>query len=324
LKPGFSGKCVYQVETTGCLVQHAFPTDFKYDLSIRLSKEPRAWLHGRITDPSISITTTNGSTTIKVEAQPTKVPIYSYGATWSALPPGIQNYWTECLKVKECGFTGNSHSADPMQRYITDTLDQTGDVAIKTLKTFLSAASDQAAAVPSNWSYRTLAPWEMQSADRCFTSGDGVKGLVTTNSTTYSAGPPSFTNGTLNYVVASPHYSSDGSVFKGNYNLVIKSDVARCLYGFSKAPINATISVTSADGTPEIATTVVGEKDGWLYLKANNFEFSAPTVQVKLTQDGFVAPKAPITTKSKTITCLKGKLTKVVSTAICPAGYKKK
>jgi hypothetical protein len=324
LLPGQTGKCVYQVENTGCLIQHAFPAGYKYDLSIKLSQEPNAWLHGRITDPTISITNSNSATIIKVEAQPTKVPVYSYGGQWNSLPNQIKDYWTNCLQVKECGFTGLSHSPDPMQRYITDTLDQTGDVAIKTLKTFLVGASDTSVAVPSDWSYRTLSSWEMQSANHCFTSGDGVKGLVTTNSTTYSAGPPAFKDGTLNYVVASPHFNPDGSVFKGNYNLVIKSDVARCLYGFSKAPINATISVTSADGTPEIATTVVGEKDGWLYLKANNFEFSAPTVQVKLTQEGFVAPKSPITTKSKTTACIKGKLTKVVSTATCPVGYKKK
>lgn len=166
----------------------------------------------------------------------------------------------------------------------------------------------------------------MNGADRCFTSTPGIKGIVTTNSTTYSAGPPALIDGSLNYQVASPHFNPDGTVFKGNYNLVIKSDVARCLYGFSKAPVNATISITSADGTPQLATTVVGEKDGWIYLKASNFEFSAPTVQVKLTQDAPATSTQSTAAKKKSIsiTCVKGKVSKVVTGKSCPTGYIRK
>ena len=82
--------------------------------------------------------------------------------------------------------------------------------------------------------------------------------------------------------------------------------------------------MTSADGVPELATTVVGEKDGWLHLSANNFEFSSPTVVAKLTQDVAPAPTIAKKPASKTITCVNGKLTKKVTTAACPKGYKKK
>jgi hypothetical protein len=51
------------------------------------------------------------------------------------------------------------------------------------------------------------------------------------------------------------HYPlPDGKEFKGMYNLVIKSDVARCIYGFSAAPVKATISIVSSDGTAQVAT----------------------------------------------------------------------
>jgi hypothetical protein len=158
---------------------------------------------------------------------------------------------------------------------------------------------------------------------------------VTTNATQYSAGPPKFdkAEGTLNYQVAAPHYGTDKSEFKGTYDLVIRSDVARCIYGFSKAPINATISITSSDGTPQIATTIIGEKDGWVYLRAKNFGFSAPVITAKFSQEAEVsaptrAPsasaKAPV--KAVTITCIKGKMVKKVTAAKpkCPTGYKKK
>jgi hypothetical protein len=119
------------------------------------------------------------------------------------------------------------------------------------------------------------------------------------------------------------------------YNLIIKSDVARCIYGFTSAPVSATISIVSADGTSQVATTLFGERDGWMYLSANNFTFSAPTLKVKLTQEAAkpVAIPTPIATaspaaavKKTTITCTKGKTTKKVTAVkpICPAGYKKK
>jgi hypothetical protein len=141
----------------------------------------------------------------------------------------------------------------------------------------------------------------------------------------------------LEYKVGAPHYATDKSVFKGSYDLVMRSDVARCVYGFSKAPINATIAITSADGTPQVATTIVGEKNGWVFLQAKNFEFSTPVIKIKLEQDAPAPTPTPtptptpaaevkVATKKITITCIKGKTTKKV-TAVkpkCPTGYKKK
>ena len=62
-----------------------------------------------------------------------------------------------------------------------------------------------------------------------------------------------------------PHFTNTGEVFTGTYDLVKRSAVARCIYGFSSAPVKASISVVSATGSPEVATTVVGEKmDGFI------------------------------------------------------------
>ena len=106
----------------------------------------------------------------------------------------------------------------------------------------------------------------------------------------------------------------------------MRSDVARCIYGFSKAPISASISVVSSEGSADVATTVAAEKDGWIALSANNFQFSAPTIQVKFTQDApvLVAPKS--ISKQITITCIKGKTSKKVTAVkpVCPKGYVKK
>jgi hypothetical protein len=53
-------------------------------------------------------------------------------------------------------------------------------------------------------------------------------------------------------------------------------------------------------------------------MSAYNFTFSNPTVKVKFSQEA--APKTGV----KKITCVKGKVSKVVTTATCPTGYKKK
>ena len=84
-----------------------------------------------------------------------------------------------------------------------------------------------------------------------------------------------------------------------------------------------------------MATEIIGEKNGWLYLSAGGFTYSSPTIKVKLEQDA--PPPAPEPTptpsasakpvaKAVTITCVKGKTSKKV-TAVkpkCPAGFKKK
>jgi hypothetical protein len=147
-----------------------------------------------------------------------------------------------------------------------------------------------------------------------------------TNASQYSAGPPIFdkASGSLEYQVAAPHYTSGGSVFTGTYDLVMRSDVARCLYGFSKAPLNASISVIDNDGVQTAATKLVSEKDGWLRIAAYGFGFSNPKIKVNLSQAGSPTSKK-VALKNTTITCKKGKTVKKVTALkpVCPKGYKK-
>jgi hypothetical protein len=109
----------------------------------------------------------------------------------------------------------------------------------------------------------------------------------------------------------------------------MRSEVARCLYGFSNAPIQASISIIGGENT-SVATTVTGERNGWLSLAAAGFTFSTKTIQVKLSQEQeavIAAPVAPTKVAiKKIITCVKGKVTKKVSAKNpkCPTGYKVK
>jgi hypothetical protein len=157
----------------------------------------------------------------------------------------------------------------------------------------------------------------------------------------YDGTAPKFEDGTLNYRVTGLHHGPDGkSLNLGTYDLLLRSDAARCLYGFSNAPISASVSITSGDGAQNVATTVVTEKDGWLKLQAAGFTFSEKTIRLKLDQaktEAVVTP-TPVATPSPiaaapsapakkiTIQCVKGKSVKKVSAVKpkCPSGYKKR
>jgi hypothetical protein len=141
----------------------------------------------------------------------------------------------------------------------------------------------------------------------------------------------------MNYTVGAPHFDSKGSVFGGYYQLILRADVARCMYGFTNAPISAKVAVASSDGTPRVAVTTLNEKNGWLSLTATGFEFSTPKIAVQLKQEAEKPAVTPTPTpsastapvavvKKLTITCVKGKTSKKVTAVkpVCPAGFKKK
>jgi hypothetical protein len=220
---------------------------------------------------------------------------------------------------------------------------------------WLEVAKDKSIGNKTMWVARTLSESEIDysGAKKCLGDKKNLTGIVTTNANMYISAPPTFNQvtQTLDYKVSSPHLDEIGKLNVGSYNLVLSSEAARCLYNFSKAPVSATVSIVSADGNSQVATTSVTEKNGWLYLSANGFTYSAPLVRVKLTQEpeNTVASPSPTPTPSQsatpspasstqatsskaaaekkaTITCYKGKTIKKI-TAVnpkCPIGYKKK
>ncbi|NDI10383.1 MAG: hypothetical protein EBY74_05240, partial [Actinobacteria bacterium] len=214
------------------------------------------------------------------------------------------------------------------------------------LETFRDIAKDTALGSSRVWNVSSI---DEISANSCLDDRGRLLGIVTTNATLYDGKVPDFTDGELRYKVSGMHYLPDGKTLSsGTYDLVMRSDTARCLYNFSSAPISASIAVISASGSSQVATTVSGERDGWLYLSAANFTFSSPTIKVKLTQSAPepsataspqpspTASVAPSTTttkqtnvnagvKKKSITCVKGATSKkvVAVNPKCPKGYKK-
>ena len=235
---------------------------------------------------------------------------------------------------------GLGNTRDNVQ--LLQTFDQYTAETFKEYLWWLEIAKDQSIGDKSIWIAHTLSKSEVFSSgeiiQQCLGDAKNLTGIVTTNAGMYVSAPPTFNKEaqSLDYKVTSPHLNEAGKANVGNYNLVLSSEAARCIYGFTKAPISATVSIISTDGTAQVATTTVNEKNGWLYLSANGFTFSAPTVRVKLMQEAekpVVAPTPiatpmakPAAAKKTTITCVKGKTSKKVTALkpVCPTGYKKK
>jgi hypothetical protein len=326
-----------------CAQKYAFPAETRYYVTTRLGTVPGGWMHGRISSPDIQITKGASFSTIDFQGYPVAVPIVYKRYQYSEMPAELKDlydvekggYKKACTDSPGyCAGGRTGPSTDPNNRNVIVRPSPWDPFGMEQLKHWIPYVNDKATALPSFWSVRTLSSDEMAGASQCFSDSTNITGIVTTNSTQYSAGPPKYdrSEGTLSYQVAAPHYGTTGDVFKGSYDLVMRSDVARCVYGFRQAPIQATLSITSADGTPQIATTVIGERKGWLYLTAKNFEFSAPVIKAKLSQEAEPTPEvttkpvAPkVTKKAQSITCLKGKVKKVVKGAnpTCPKGFKK-
>ncbi len=339
--PGFSGDqyCVANsYKESACAQKYAFPADTRFYVTTRLGQVPGGWMHGRISSPDIQITTGTNSSVLEFRGNPIAVPAVYKMYHYAEMPDALKQ-WYDVAKggykpscannLGYCAGGRSGPSTDPLNRNVIISPDPWAADGMAQLKLWLPYVNDKATALPSFWSVRTLSANEMNGASQCFKDTSKITGIVTTNSTQYSGGPPVFdkNEGTLSYQVGAPHYGTSGDVFKGSYDLVMRSEVARCVYGFSKAPIQATLSITSSDGSQQVATTVIGEKNGWLYLTAKNFQFSAPVITAKLTQEAPASSpsQSPSATSIKSITCQKGNIKKKVSgvNPKCPTGYKK-
>jgi hypothetical protein len=324
------GTSCMATELTFCQAARQFPTGYRFGLTLRVGAKPKGWYHGRLSLPTISTKDWKSGQEISIEAEPVKVPSLDFYVPISEVPDA----------VKKIVFSGPVGGKGLPNGGIQVTENLSGPNTLKLVSLFAAAYKDKATTTDTYWSFKTLNEGNDQSTRQCSDNSGNLAGLVTTNALAYAAGPPVFdkSTGSLTYKVASPHFEASGVEASGSYDLVLKSDVARCIYGFSNAPIQAEISITSTDGEKKVATTVVNEKSGWLYLSAKGFTFSSPVINVKLSQEKEVVVPTPAASaippviakpaakKSTTITCLKGKMIKKVSgtNPKCPTGFKKK
>jgi hypothetical protein len=344
--PMASKLCV-AVSTTQCALPYSMPKEISFGFSLRLNTNLSGWLHGRMKNAVIDYKTTNGITNLTVNANPIAVPLVDVWSKSDDLSDAhVAAYQSQFWAGEAMHYPMTNENLGLPIADSEKTRAGMKNISFKHVNTsfsksamdnfllWLSIAKDKAAAMPTQWRLGTMTDNGSGPVKECLDKEKALAGVVTTNSTMYLDGPPTFSDNTLDYKVASTHFESDGTtIFKGSYELIMSSAVARCIYKFSAAPISATVSVTSENGEANTATTIINEKNGWLKLGAYGFTFSSPTVRVKLAQEAAPTPSpsasasaAPVVAKKTSITCVKGKTSKKV-TAVnpkCPAGYKKK
>jgi hypothetical protein len=296
-------------------IQYDFPTDLQVRATVHVSKSVVGWFKARMQDVGLEIlpwSSTNNR--LIVSGKAATVPTFAVVRSESQFTPQETDF------AKYFGYGKGVSGGEPGDPRIFEYLDY-----------WRPKFNDIASHQISSW---TLKSTRWVSENKCLNAKDRVLGVVSTNAMGYDGNPPKFADGFLNYRVSGFHFGPDGkSPNLGTYDLVLRSDAARCLYGFSNAPVSATVTVAGADGAQNVATTVVTEKDGWLKMKAAGFTFSEKQIKVKITQEPSLtatpaasATPVAIAKKKTTITCVKGKTAKKVTAGSpkCPAGFKKK
>jgi hypothetical protein len=300
---GHESTCAF-VEDGNCGLIQDFTPGTRFKLQMTIPKSVGGWFQGRMKDPQMAIdASAQLGNTVTVEAEPVTVPrmavvrnMADYTTQEKTWLQNNGNWGTP--KGKATGVRSGEHNVFDYVEF------------------YRPMAKDTAAGIQSFWNLGTVIGGVGSS---CLSDTSKVLGIVTTNAMGFEGKSPAFEKGYLNYHVTGLHFMPDGSTpVQGTYDLVMRSDAARCLYGFTNAPISATVSVVGGDSS-SVATTVVSEKNGWLKMAAYGFTFSQKTLTVHMTQAAAPAVK-------KTITCVKGKVTKKVTAvnATCPTGYKKK
>jgi len=299
---GYVGGCAWTDSGT-CGNQEDFAPESKVKVTIRLDGQLGGWFKGRISEAGITVTPGGTYNEIAVSGKPVSVANIAVVTPKADAPAAVAEYFAQWP-----GYIGGVS---------TTRVDYPN--AFQALNAFRLAAGDKVQGQTSTWSFGSFGA----SGNPCLTDTSKVQGLVTTNATVYDGKAPQFNNGVLSYSVGSYHYLPDGKTLNlGTYDLIMRKDTARCLYGFSKAPIAASVSVTSDSGTENVANTNFTEDANWDRFTAHGFTFSNPTISVALSQDAVASSG----TSAKSITCTKGKLTKKVTGAAakCPAGWKEK
>ena len=256
-----------------CGVRHDFPEDIRVGIKMRATTDIGGWFLGRMQSPDVKVESFSPrNNRISVEASPVDVARFAYTA------PKSQITLEDRRAAGNSGTMGMPFEASQASR-IYNTGYDTSNFGL--LKHFRDRVKDTAIGTTSHWALRTTS---QDGGNPCLADKSRVLGVVSTNSMVYDGFAPKFSNGFLDYRVAGLHLMPDGQTpVLGTYDLVMRSDTARCLYGFTNAPISATITITGT-GNLNIASTLVSERDGWLKLAAYGFTFSEKQLKVNMTQ----------------------------------------
>lgn len=267
----------------------------KVEVSLRLPNELGGWFHGRLSDTQIELTDAGEQhNTFRISAAPVNVPISSYQIeichpefsshadyTFEGAPTGSDKQWFCQDRPKKDGL-GSLGIWDPKSsRAVTD------------FTKFEEFIDERAKGQINIWSVGTL-PFD-QAVSNCFSNASQVQGFISTNAMVYQAGVPTYSNGKFNYRIASTHLDADANVIRGDYTLVVRTSVARCLWGFGNGEISGSVQVTGASNEEKSSTTTISISPEWIRITAIGFTFSESNVALSLSEKKNVTGSAKST-----------------------------
>jgi len=332
-----------------CLHRREFQPNTRLKIALQMPKFISGWLNGRLNKPAVTsqaLSTTSDQ--ITVEAGPEQ---NIFAGKWMQRSD-IKNFTFKNFQIEnrfKGMFQGYYNKDNP------NSLRDSGEEgAMDAYDLWAPYMGDNAFAVNKTW---TLSNARSDNPSSCVKKESaGIQGVVTTNASAYEATAPKYNkeNGTLEYRVAAPHFAADGKTENiGTYGLAMSVTLLQCLYGITNVPTSASVSITTSAGAERVSTVALRQLGNWVFLSAENFTYSSPTLRIKLNQTSSATsqstgtgevkkdppaaevkevkevaaakPAAPVA-KKITITCAKGKLIKKVSgtTPKCPTGFKKK
>lgn len=279
-------------------VKANIPEGLRIRVSMKLPKSVPNWFFGQMQNVSVQSHLGADSNLITVEAD----------------PASIQQIAFESLKATTTDLVTN-------ETRFTNWLVRAGDSgSIRKFLDLLPEGFNHSLANENVWRFGSNTWASSPTLSGCLKAMPGFGGMVSSNAPLFDSAVPTFQNGFFDFNVAGLHYAADNrTVNLGTYDLVIPTQLAKCLYGFDSAPIGATISVLGETDTSNITTTTMTQKSDLITFSARGFTFSAPTIRVKLTQ-------TPVKLRLITIACYKGKTIKKVTSTNpkCPTGFKKR
>lgn len=309
------GACYIAYGNMGtCYKDVANPPAYEYKIAVRLQSTPKGWITGRIASPDYSVE----------EGLSGGAPVRFTIAGAPVQTPGVErNYWYNDLADRAAWDALNSVWNVPWDFPGLGIVSAGPQVGPTHLREFMDAvAIDHSFDTADEMHWVLRADVEFAPAMMYSCQADKLVGLIASNSMTYASEFPTLSSSTLtlDYKVASPHFTPANSVFSGIYEMRLDAAYAQCIWSsalngasLSFVPGDSTVSVLAADGTTKTAVTNVSLNNGIIAFTASGFTFSQNTIKARLGNP-----------KKKTITCLKATKSKSVTAYVpkCPSGYK--
>ena len=273
--------CVIQIQIGGtCGAQQDLPPNTSFSLKFRISQEPNGWYHGRLTKPSIVLDKRSRGVSLTISGDPVEVPVLYHQGSYKDMPRALKNYWDSCVSrsnLGKCPWSTRQYGADVLgqtgeQRNITSEQKPWTPKALETVNLFRNYTAGLSPKADQVWAVRSLESSSNQSS-ACY-GRPGFKGLISTNATAYSSGPPTLARGILNYSLAAPsQYVGAIEEIDGTYDLVMSRAFASCVYGGREVSARASISVTQRSGTRKVATSITSRSPEWIRVTARAFTY---------------------------------------------------